>query len=431
MTIKYGFLKTSWQRTVTSLALALCCLSAQAETVIVEKIVAVVEDDIILTSELMDRTAEITAAMQAQRVTPPPAEELNKQALDKLIEESIQLRMGSRFGVRISDAQLNNALNRIASRNRMTLEELRQALQEKGESYEKMREKMRRDMIIQRVQEGSVNQLINITDQEIDNFLASEEGRQLVEEEYFIVHALLPLTEDNSPEDIAKAKNYIDDLYQQIASGGSFEKLIPASKDYKFQGGELGWRKRRDLPSLFLDVAPTLEVGQTAAPIKSASGFHLVKLVNKRGGETIVPQTYTRHILLKASEIRSLEESRELAAKLRERALDGEDFADLARQYSDDIGSAQEGGDLDWVNPGQMVREFQQAMDATEVGAISEPFESQFGWHILQVQDRRQHDMTETVARNVASNFLRQRKYQEELQVWLQKIRDEAFVDIK
>ena len=192
-----------------------------------------------------------------------------------------------------------------------------------------------------------------------------------------------------------------------------------------------GWRKRRDLPSLFIDIAPELEVGQTAEPIKSASGFHLIKLVNKRGGETIVPQTRTRHILLKSSEIRTLAESQDFAAQLRERALNGEDFDDLARQYSDDIGSAQEGGDLDWVNPGQMVKEFQQTMDITEIGAISEPFESQFGWHILQVQDRRQHDMTETVARNVASNFLRQRKYEEELQVWLQKIRDEAFVDIK
>ena len=238
--LKKRFLKTAWQHAAASLTLAVFCLGAQAETVIVEKIVAVVEDDIILASELIERTQEITTAMQAQGISLPSQEELNREALNNLIGESIQLRMGKRFGVRISDAQLNNSLNRLASNNRMTLEEFRQAVQEKGDSYEKIRENIRRRMIIQRVQEGSVNQLINITDQEIDNFLASEEGRQLVEEEYFVLHALLPLNENSSTEDSAKVEGYISDIYQQVSSGERFEKLISESKDYQFQGGELG-----------------------------------------------------------------------------------------------------------------------------------------------------------------------------------------------
>ncbi len=424
-------IKSCGRNFLAAITLSTLALASSAETTIVEQVTAVVEDDIILASELIERMEQLTASMTAQQLPIPNRDLLAKQALDRLIEESIQLRMGRRFGVRVADAQLNAALNRIASQNQLSLEQFRKALGQDGRSYEDMREKIRRDMIIQRVQQGNVSQRVQITDQEIDNFLASEEGRELAEEEYHIVHALLPLPEGSSSAQTKNTKQYIDGIYKKISSGASFEKLISASGEHTFNGGDLGWRKRGSLPSLFGGIAPQLEVGQTAEPIQSPSGFHLIKLMEKRGGQTIIPQVHARHILIKPSAIRSSEESKLFAEQLRKRALSGEDFSELAREHSEDIGSAQEGGDLDWISPGQMVPEFEKMMNATAKGDTSIPFTSQFGWHVLKVEDRRQEDVTETVLRNMAANQLHQRKYQDELQLWLQKIRDEAFVDIK
>jgi peptidyl-prolyl cis-trans isomerase SurA len=197
------------------------------------------------------------------------------------------------------------------------------------------------------------------------------------------------------------------------------------------QGGDLGWRRPDDLPSLFAEHVPTLSPGQVSEPIRSPSGFHILHLIQTRGTGEVIQQTRARHILLKASAIRSEEQTQALAAELRQRALDGASFADLARQYSEDIGSAMEGGELGWTSPGQLVGEFQKAMDATREGAISEPFRSQYGWHIVQVEKRRQQDVTDDIRRNIARNYLHQRKFQDELDAWLQKIRDEAYVDIK
>jgi peptidyl-prolyl cis-trans isomerase SurA len=335
-------------------------------------------------------------------------------------------------GVRISDAQLNAAMQRIAAQNGMTLDQFRTALEQSGQSYNEMREQVRREMIIQRVQQGHVNQRIEISDQEVENFLATQEGQKLTQPEYRLLHALLPISPDVSSSEEAAAKAHVDKLLARIRAGEPFEQVVSSSGGrYTFTGGDLGWRKLDDLPSLFSDVAPTLAKGETADPVRSASGFHLIKMEDKRGGEQMVKQTKTRHILVKPSEILSDDGARDLVAGLKARTLAGEDFSDLAREYSEDIGSAQEGGDLGWVSPGQMVPEFEQAMNATGVGEVSDPVRSQFGWHILVVDERREQDMTGEASRNQAANFLHQRKYQEELDAWLRQIRDEAFVDIK
>ena len=208
--------------------------------------------------------------------------------------------------------------------------------------------------------------------------------------------------------------------------------MVSASNGkYAFSGGDLGWRKLSDLPSLFGDVAPKLDVGETSGAIRSESGFHLVNLVEKRGGEQIVAQTQVRHILVKPSEILTDDEAFELVKQLKIRVENGEDFAELAKEYSGDIGSAQEGGDLGWASPGQMVPEFETTMASTAVGSLSDPVRSQFGWHLLEVMGRRDQDMTELAVRGKAQDHLHQRKYQEELDAWLRRIRDEAFVDIK
>ncbi|MBE9538287.1 MAG: peptidylprolyl isomerase [Proteobacteria bacterium] len=397
-----------------------------------DQVVAIVDEDVIMASELRTRLASVTQNLEARGVEMPPEDELIRETLDRLILENIQLQLAARVGVRISDAQLNAAVGRIAGKNGMNLEQFRTRLEAEGQSYTSMREDIRREMILQRVQTGNVNQRIQITDKEIENFLATEEGQALTQPEYRLVHALLPLTPDASESDVAAAKLYVGNMAARISAGEAFDSVISSSSgNYTFSGGDLGWRRAGDLPSLFSDIAPTLKVGEVAEPLRSDSGFHLVYLADKRGGEQIVAQTEVRHILVKPSEILTDEQAEKLVIDLKARIEAGEDFGDLAKEFSEDIGSGQEGGDLGWTMKGQMVPEFDVAMAETEIGAISDPVHSQFGWHILEVTGRRDQDMTELAMRNKANEYLHSRKYQEELDAWLRKIRDEAFVDIK
>ena len=408
-------------------------LPAHAQTQMLDQVVAIVDDDVIMASELRERVQGITQTLQSRGMELPSEDVLIRETLDRLIIESIQLQMGNRVGARISDAQLNAALERIAAQNRMSLEQFRTMLEQEGQSYAAMREQIRREMIIQRVQSGNVNQRIQISEQEVNNFLASSEGQKLSQPEYRIQHALLPLAPDAPESEVETARTYLEGLLRRIRGGEAFDQVISASTDrYPFSGGDLGWLKADDLPSLFSDVAPDLEAGATSDPIRSPSGLHLVHMADMRGGGgQMVEQTRVRHILVRPSEIMTDEQARDLVASLKERAEAGEDFADLAREFSEDIGSAAEGGDLGWTNPGQMVPEFEAAMAETPVGELSDPVQSQFGWHVLEVMDRREQDMTREAIRARATEALHQRKYEEELDAWLRKIRDEAYVDIK
>ena len=404
----------------------------QAATEILDQVVAIVDEDVIMASELRARLSSVTQNLEARGIEMPPEDELIRETLDRLILENIQLQLATRVGVRISDAQLNAAVGRIAGKNGMNLEQFRTRLEAEGQSYIAMREDIRREMILQRVQTGNVNQRIQITDKEIENFLATEEGQALTQPEYRLVHALLPLAPDASESDVAAAKLYVGNMAGRIRAGEAFDTVISSSSGkYTFSGGDLGWRRGGDLPSLFSDIAPTLKVGEVAEPLRSDSGFHLVYLADKRGGEQIVAQTEVRHILVKPSEILTDEQAEQLVIDLKARIEAGEEFGELAKEFSEDIGSGQEGGDLGWTMKGQMVPEFDAAMAETDIGAISDPVHSQFGWHILEVTGRRDQDMTELAMRNKANEYLHSRKYQEELDAWLRKIRDEAFVDIK
>lgn len=404
----------------------------QAATEIVDQVVAIVDDDVIMASELRERVDAVTASLKARDIQMPPEDELIRETLDRLILESIQIQKGVRAGVRISDEQLNEAVQRIAAQNRMTLEQFREALAQQGQSYDEMREQVRREMIIQRVQAGNVNQRIQITEQEVGNFLTTEEGQALNQPEFHLLHALLPITPEASDNAIATASAQVDAVMKQIRGGTPFKQAVQSSNQpYAFSGGDLGWRKLDDLPSLFTEVVPKLSPGQTADPVRSDSGFHIVYLEAVRGMDQIVAQTKARHILVKPSEIMTDEQAQELIEQLRARALAGEDFGDLAREYSEDIGSAQEGGELGWTVPGQMVPEFEAAMAATAVDQISQPVQTQFGWHIIKVEGRREEDMSNQASRAKAMDYVHNRKYQEELDAWLRQIRDEAFVDIK
>ena len=404
--------------------------SAWAQIQTLDQVVAIVDDDIILASELQERVAGVRSTMESRGVEMPDDETLVRETLDRLILDSIQMQLANRYGVRIPDAQLDEAMTRLARQNGLTLEQFRIAVEQSGQSYAATRESLRRDLAIQRVQQGNVMRNINISEQEIDNFLATEEGEAMTQPEYRVIQALLATRRGEDSVSVDAKEAYIDDTLTRIQDGADFEAAVSSVEPYAFTGGDLGWRKLGDIPSMFADVVPTMSIGEVAK-VRSSSGFHLVYLADAVGGERLVKQTDVRHILVKPTEVLDEAAAEALAGQLMERVKGGEDFGALARQYSDDIGSAAEGGELGWTNPGQMVPEFEAAMAAADEGVVTEPFRSEFGWHILEVTGRRDKDFSGEIQRNQVANYIREQKYQEELDAWLRKIREEAFVDIK
>mgnify|MGYP003874021839 FL=1 len=429
-------LTTPRERSVLALLsvplLALCVLpslgSAQIE--VLDQVVAIVDDDIILASELQERVQGVRSTMESRGVEVPSDDVLIRETLDRLILDSIQLQLANRYGVRIPDQQLDEAMTRLARQNGLTLEQFRIALEQSGQSYAAAREGLRDDLAIQRVQQGNVMRNINISEQEIDNFLTTEEGEAMTQPEYQVVQALLSISRGEDAAEIAAKEAYVDEVLSNIQSGQPFEQAVSGTEPYAFTGGDLGWRKLGDLPSMFADTVPTLTVGEVTS-VRSSSGLHLIYLADAVGGEQLVRQTDVRHILVKPTEVLNEQAAEDLVVELRARIEGGEDFGELARQYSDDIGSATEGGNLGWTNPGQMVPEFEAVMAGTAESSISQPFRSEFGWHILEVKARRDKDFSGELRRNQVAGYIREQKYQEELDAWLRKIREEAFVDIK
>ena len=405
-------------------------LSANAQVVPLDSVVAIVDEDIILSSEVRDRVQQIKASATQRGMELPDDETLVQETLDRLILESIQLQLADRYGIRIPDAQLDQSMARVAAQNRLTLEQFRDALTQSGQSYLQMREALRDELAIQRVQQGSVMRDINITEREIDNFMATEEGEAMIEPEYRVIQALVSVSRSDNRDERTAKEDFVDGVLANILAGADFSEAVSVIEPYAFRGGDLGWRKLRDIPSMFSNIVPNLQPGQTGK-VESSSGLHLVHLAEARGIERLVEQTNVRHILVKPNEVLDDDAAREFIDSLKQRIESGEDFAVLAKEHSDDIGSAQEGGELGWTNPGQMVPEFETAMAGAEIGVITDPVRSEFGWHILEVTDRRTENFAEQVRRNQVANFLRESKYEEELENWLREIREEAFVDIK
>ncbi|MCH1553707.1 MAG: peptidylprolyl isomerase [Luminiphilus sp.] len=401
-----------------------------AQVAVLDQVVAIVDDDIVLASELQERVQGVRSNMETQGVEVPEDEILIRETLDRLILDSIQLQLADRYGVRIPDQQLDEAMGRLARQNGLTLEQFRVALEQSGQSYAVAREGLRDDLAIQRVQQGNVMRNINISEQEIDNFLATEEGETMTQPEYRVVQALLASSRGDDAEVVAAKEAFVDQVLARIQAGTPFEQAVATADPYSFSGGDLGWRKLGDIPSMFADAVPGMVTGDVAK-VRSSSGFHLVYLADAVGGERLVRQTDVRHILVKPTEVLGESAAEALAEQLMERIRNGEEFGALARQYSDDIGSAAEGGELGWTNPGQMVPEFEATMAAAKEGEVTAPFRSEFGWHILEVTGRRDKDFSGEIQRNQVANYIREQKYQEELDAWLRKIREEAFVDIK
>ncbi|MFA0790955.1 peptidylprolyl isomerase [Microbulbifer echini] len=413
-------------------ALIASTVTAQVQTL--DRVVAVVDEDVVMASELAQRINTIASQIQAQQVQAPPIDILRRQVLEQLIIERLQLQMASRAGVTISESELDQAIARVQQNASVSPEEFRQRLRADGMTVKSFRQQIRQELMIRRVEQGSVNRRIQITDQDIDNFLRSKEGEFWKSPQYELGHILIPISSSAPASEVTQAREKAEDLSQQVRGGADFRRLAIANSagQNALAGGDLGWRKTVELPTLFADALNGLKVGDVSEPFRSDAGFHLLKIHAQKGAsEQLVEQTKVRHILLKPSAILSDDEAYNKLVAIREEAMDSDNFSELARENSEDIGSMLSGGDLGWSMPGQFVPEFTQAMKTTSIGEISLPFRSQFGWHILKVEDRRKQDMTDQYIRNQAASLLRNRRYEEELQNWRREIRDQAYVEIK
>ncbi|MBC7193664.1 peptidylprolyl isomerase [Marinobacter sp.] len=410
-------------------------LLASAERQMLDQVIAIVDDEVILQSELEARIATIVGRLQSQGTGLPPRQLLEERVLEQLVTESIQLQMAERAGMRISDNELNETMANIARNNGMTLEQFEQQLAREGVSYREAREQIRREMLVSRVQQRQVGNRVRVTDREVANYLEARQERQGSNNEYRLAHLLIGVDNFGDEAEVAAARERAERLRQQILDGRDFREVAVAESDgpNALEGGELGWRTESQLPSLLVPVVPDLATGVPSQVLESGSGFHLVMVLDKRGGEqkTVIEQARVRHILVRPSETVSPAAAEERIRELYRQLRDGADFAGLAREHSDDAVSGSAGGDLEWVSPGQMVPEFEQVMKSTPVGEISRPFRSQFGWHILQVTDRREKDMSGEIRNSQARQAIYRRKFEAELQNWLREIRDEAYVEFK
>lgn len=405
-----------------------------AESQLLDGVAAIVNDDVVMLSELRIETEMVYQQLLRTQNQAPPRDALMHQVLERLILDKLQLAIAQRAGAQIGESELNQAIARIAEGQGLTAEELYRQAAADGLGREWLRNKVRQEMIISRVQQSIINRRINVSEQEIQSFLSSDAAQALGAEEVHIGHILLPLSPAAAEREVAATQSEAERLREQVLQGEDFSQLavLHSAGQNALQGGDLGWRAANQLPSAFASALRDLSPGQITAPIRTDAGFHLIKLYERRGGgEQMLRQNRVRHILIKPSQILSDEQAFDKIRQLRTRILAGESFADLAREFSDDAGSALKGGDLGWSLPGKFVEEFEAVANDIELNQLSEPFKTQFGWHILEVTERRNQDFSEEIRRNQAIHTLRQRKFAEELPVWLREIRDEAFVEIK
>ena len=401
---------------------------------LIDRVVAVVDSGVIMESQLNSRVEEILIRLKNDKAELPPLNLLEEQVLDRLIIEEIQLQIADRAGIKISDSELNQTLSRVSSQNNLSLEEFRLKLEAEGTSYKSFRDTIKKELIIQRVQRGKVGAKIDISEQELENFINSEEGRTQLAEQYNVQHILLSVKSGLSEIEIEAIEDEAVSLLERLENGESFEKLAASysAGQKALEGGFLGWRTSAELPSLFAEVVSGLTVGEVAQPVRSGAGFHILKLTDKRGNTVkFLDQTLARHILIQPSEIRTENQAEVLINDIYKRLKEGEDFKQLARQFSEDPGSKMDGGELGWSNPGDYDPAFEMTLNATEIGQLSEPIKSSFGWHIIEVMDRRNEDVSQEEQKNRAYQIIFKRKFDQELQSTLIELRAEAYVDIK
>ncbi len=406
----------------------------QPQAATIDRIAAIVNDDVITTSELEQRLDTLLKQLRQQRTALPPRQVLRKQVLERMVLKRIQLQIAALSGIRVDDETLNKTMANIAAQNDLTLSQFRDVLERDGFSFARFREEMRQEITIRRLLQRQVESRISISEQEVDNFLINQKTQGKAHDAYRLGHILIALPEAASPAQIRAARERARGILAELRDGRDFAETAIAVSDGQqaLKGGDLGWREAGELPTLFVDVVRHMKVGEVSDLVRSPSGFHIIKLLDHRSGQRhLVTQTHARHILIRPDGLNSSEQALETARDLRRRLLAGEDFAELAREFSDDKASAVDGGDLGWVNPGQMVPEFEQALARLSPGAISEPVKSGFGWHLIQVLERREHDDTDEFTRQQARKQIFQRKLEEAQANWLRRLRDEAYVEYR
>ncbi len=400
---------------------------------LLDRIVAVVEDDVILERELSQEVSAITQKLRANNVMVPPAFVLRKQVLERMIIDKLQRQMAAKSGITVSDEMLRASVVDIAGRNNMTLEQFRAELENQGMDFGQFQESIRSEIIINQLRAREIGTRIKVTDREVAHYLETQ-GRVGQEKiKYRLGHILVSVPEAASASVIQKAEEKAQRVIADLRAGEDFKQTAISVSDggNALGGGDLGWRTMGQIPTLFVDAVSKMGRGEVSDPIRSPSGFHIIKMLEMEGVEKhIVTKTRVRHILIKTNELIDDEEAQKRLLALKQRIADGDDFATLAKSHSDDKGSAIKGGDLDWVGPGALVPPFEAAMNKLAINEISKPVQTQFGWHIIQVLEREDRDNSTEFKKNQVREEIRKRKIEEETELWLRRLRDEAFVDI-
>jgi len=430
------FKRPEWRRPQWALALLIAAstlVPAHAAVQTLDHIVAIVNDEVITRQELAKRYKEVTQNLSRQKTPLPPREVLEKQLLERMVTELALQQHARTTGVRVDPTQVERALQRIAAQNKLDLAGLAAALEKEGQSLDSMRNTIRNELLIARARERDVDNRVSVSDAEIEGYLQTQ-VQQGAETEYNFAHILVTVPENASPEQIQARRARAEDILAQLAKGADFAQLSASHSDAPnaLQGGASGWRASGKMPALFTDALKPLQPGQVAPLLRSSNGFHILKLNDKRGLDTTlsVTQTHARHILIKTNELTSEADARTRLLQLKERIDNGVKFDELARLHSEDA-SASKGGDLGWINPGDTVPDFEKAMNALQPGEVSAPIQSPFGWHLIQVLERRDQDVTQERQKLMARQAIRERKAEEAFQDWVRQIRDSAYVELR
>jgi peptidyl-prolyl cis-trans isomerase SurA len=407
---------------------------ARGEPALLDRVVAVVNNEVVTQLDL-DEQVKVALQQLRRQGTPLPAKDvLERQLLERLVTARVLVQTARETGLRVDDTQLQRSLERIAQENKLTPEAFRKALESDGVNFDRFRNEMRNEILIARLKEREVDSKILITDAEIDNYLKNQQNLGGKDDEYSLAHILVLVPEQASPEQIQAKRAAAEKALVQLRGGADFRQVSAGISDAQnaLEGGPLGWRQTSRLPQIFVDSVKTMKVGDLSPVLRSANGFHILKLLDKRGNETpvIVQQTHTRHILVRLNEVVSEADAKQRLFNLKERIDNGADFAELARLQSEDASSSR-GGDLGWLSPGDTVPEFERAMNALEPGQVSEPVQSPFGWHLIQVLERRNEDMSKERQRLLARQAIRARKSDEAYQEWVRQQRDRAYVELR
>lgn len=400
---------------------------------VLDTIVAVVEDDVILERELQREVAVIEQRIQQSNATLPPSYVLRKQVLEKMVVDKLQRQLAEKAGITVSEEMLNSSAADIAQRNNMDLEQFRTELEGQGMSYQSFLDNMRNEIIINQLRGREIGGRIKVTDREVEHYIETQDKIGEESTQFHLGHILIAVKEGASSAEIQKAMSKADDLVKKLREGQDFSQTAISDSDdaNALKGGDLGWRTSSEIPTLFVNEVHQMKQGDISEPIRSPSGFHIIKMLELKGMDNhTITKTKVRHVLVKTNELVDDAEAKKRLLALKERIADGDDFAALARAHSDDKGSALKGGSLDWVSPGDLVKPFEEAMSKLGINEVSEPVQTQFGWHIIQVLGRENKDDSSEFKKNLVRDAIRKRKIEEETELWVRRLRDEAFVEI-